>query len=62
MLIAQVRCEFHCFSQERLYVVLSRSPWTNRYFPQREDGYMPSPELRDLEVDANDIFNEYRRM
>mmetsp|Transcript_24316 Transcript_24316/g.67609 ORF Transcript_24316/g.67609 Transcript_24316/m.67609 type:complete len:250 (+) Transcript_24316:332-1081(+) len=39
-----------------------RSPWTNRYVPARENGHTPSPELRALEEDANDIFNEYRRM
>ncbi|KAL1522700.1 hypothetical protein AB1Y20_017676 [Prymnesium parvum] len=39
-----------------------RSPWTNTYDPPIEDGVMPPPHLRTLEVAANDLFNSYREM
>eukprot|EP01087_Luapelamoeba_hula_P001706 TRINITY_DN1145_c0_g1_i1.p1 TRINITY_DN1145_c0_g1~~TRINITY_DN1145_c0_g1_i1.p1 ORF type:complete len:272 (-),score=59.16 TRINITY_DN1145_c0_g1_i1:93-908(-) len=37
-----------------------RSPWTNRYDPPLSDGATPSKKLRDIEVQANDIFDIYR--
>lgn len=37
-----------------------RSPWSNKYHPPLEDGPLPSPELRELEVEANDVFSIYR--
>ncbi|PIN20587.1 F-actin capping protein, beta subunit [Handroanthus impetiginosus] len=37
-----------------------RSPWSNKYHPPLEDGPRPSPELRKLEIEANDIFAIYR--
>jgi len=37
-----------------------RSPWSNKYDPPLEDGAVPSPELRKLEVQANEIFDIYR--
>jgi len=37
-----------------------RSPWSNKYDPPLEDGAVPSPELRKLEVTANDVFDIYR--
>ncbi|KAM7507958.1 hypothetical protein LguiA_018411 [Lonicera macranthoides] len=37
-----------------------RSPWSNKYHPLLEDGCLPSPELRKLEIEANDIFGVYR--
>ncbi|KAM7514642.1 hypothetical protein LguiA_004225 [Lonicera macranthoides] len=37
-----------------------RSPWSNKYHPPLEDGLHPSPELRDLEIEANDVFAVYR--
>ena len=40
-----------------------RSPWTNRYFPELENGgAVPEEDLRLFEQDANEVFNEYRRM
>ncbi|KAJ4793565.1 F-actin capping protein beta subunit [Rhynchospora pubera] len=36
-----------------------RSPWSNKYFPPLEDGPLPSEELRNLEVEANEIFSIY---
>ncbi|XP_074264419.1 F-actin-capping protein subunit beta [Silene latifolia] len=36
-----------------------RSPWTNQYQPPLEDGLYPSPELRKLEAEANDVFAVY---
>ncbi|MED6118235.1 hypothetical protein PIB30_000861 [Stylosanthes scabra] len=37
-----------------------RSPWSNKYHPPLEDGSLPSLELRNLEIEANDIFAIYR--
>ncbi|KAF9610805.1 hypothetical protein IFM89_024937 [Coptis chinensis] len=37
-----------------------RSPWSNKYHPPLEDGQLPSPELRKLEIEANDVFAIYR--
>jgi len=37
-----------------------RSPWSNKYDPPLEDGAVPSPELRKLEVVANEVFDIYR--
>jgi len=39
-----------------------RSPWSNQYFPPQEDGFLPSSALRKMEVEANDIFDTYRRL
>jgi capping protein beta len=39
-----------------------RSPWSNAYYPPLEDGFKPSPKLRQLEVQANSILDVYRRM
>jgi len=37
-----------------------RSPWTNKYDPPLGDGAVPSKELRQIEVSANEIFDIYR--
>ncbi|XP_057469441.1 probable F-actin-capping protein subunit beta [Actinidia eriantha] len=37
-----------------------RSPWSNKYHPSLEDGPYPSPELRKLEIEANEVFAIYR--
>ena len=43
-----------------------RCPWTNKYFPPiadgEDEGFLPSARLRDLEIDANEIFEAYREM
>ena len=39
-----------------------RSPWSNRYFPDLDDGAVPSDKLRQLEIDANVAFDIYRDM
>ena len=41
-----------------------RSPWTNRFFPELDNngGAAPEEDLRLFEQDANEVFNEYRRM
>ncbi|KAF0684550.1 Aste57867_23468 [Aphanomyces stellatus] len=41
-----------------------RSPWTNTYHPPIEDGegFVPSDNLRQLEIQANEIFDVYREM
>ena len=38
------------------------SPWSNEYDPPLDDGTVPSPKLRKLEIAANDAFNTYREM
>jgi capping protein beta len=39
-----------------------RSPWSNKYYPEMEDGFVPSDRLRALEVEANHIFDIYRKL
>jgi len=40
-----------------------RSPWSNTYFPPADgDALLPSKYLRGLEIDANKIFDIYRKM
>jgi capping protein beta len=39
-----------------------RSPWSNSYFPPQEDGFQPSPLLRKMEMEANDLFDTYRKL
>lgn len=37
-----------------------RSPWTNKYDPPIDDGFVPSAKLREIEVEANQLFDAYR--
>lgn len=37
-----------------------RSPWSNGYAPALEDGFVPSPQLRKSEEDANLLYDAYR--
>jgi len=37
-----------------------RSPWTNKYDPPLADGAVPSPQLRNFEIQANEVFDIYR--
>jgi len=39
-----------------------RSPWSNTYFPPQDDGFQPSALLRKMEVEANDLFDTYRKL
>ncbi|OJT15554.1 F-actin-capping protein subunit beta [Trametes pubescens] len=39
-----------------------RSPWSNEYDPPLEDGTVPTPKLRKLEITANEAFDTYREM
>jgi len=39
-----------------------RSPWSNEYFPTMEDGFKPGEKLRELEVEANKLFDVYRKL
>ncbi|XP_063698487.1 F-actin-capping protein subunit beta-like [Culicoides brevitarsis] len=39
-----------------------RSPWSNTYDPPLEDGSLPSERLRNLEIEANYAFDQYREM
>lgn len=39
-----------------------RSPWSNKYYPaiEDEDGFFPSDDLRQLEIQFNEVFDAYR--
>jgi len=37
-----------------------RSPWSNKYDPPLDDGAVPSAHLRNIEVQANEVFDIYR--
>jgi len=39
-----------------------RSPWSNKYFPDMPDGFVPSARLRKMEEEANKIFDVYRKL
>ena len=39
-----------------------RSPWSNKYDPPIDDGFVPSEKLRRLEVEANTLFDCYREL
>ena len=42
--------------------IRARSPWSNEYDPPLEDGTIPTPKLRKLEITANEAFDTYREM
>ena len=48
--------------KESNYAIKIRSPWSNKYDPAMEDGAMPSNTLRNLEVEANKAFDQYREL
>eukprot|EP00605_Chrysophyceae_sp_TOSAG23-4_P001979 GSChrysophyteH1.ASY1.ANO1.2193.1 assembled CDS len=39
-----------------------RSPWSNKYTPELDDGFLPSDKLRKMEVEANSLFDTYREL
>lgn len=40
-----------------------RSPWSNVYYPPIESGgFQPSPQLRQVEIMANEVFDSYRSL
>jgi len=39
-----------------------RSPWSNEYFPPMDDGFKPNAKLRELEIQANKLFDVYRKL
>lgn len=39
-----------------------RSPWSNKYFPAMADGFFPTPKLRQMEIEANNVFDTYRKL
>lgn len=39
-----------------------RSPWSNKYEPALDDGFVPSAKLRALEIEANALFDAYREL
>lgn len=44
--------------------IYTSSPWSNQYDPpiQDDEGFYPSEHLRELEVQANEIFDSYREL
>jgi capping protein beta len=40
-----------------------RSPWSNKYFEDEKetDGFLPSAHLRQMEIEANKVFDTYRK-
>lgn len=45
-------------------IYMYSSPWSNQYDPaiQDDEGFYPSENLRDLEIQANEIFDSYREL
>lgn len=43
-------------------VLNCRSPWSNRYEPAIDDGFLPSEKLRSMEIEFNELFDAYREM
>lgn len=39
-----------------------RSPWSNKFHPEPVDGIFPNERLRQLEIEANQAFDQYREM
>uniref|UniRef100_A0A6U4L9K2 F-actin-capping protein subunit beta n=1 Tax=Phaeomonas parva TaxID=124430 RepID=A0A6U4L9K2_9STRA len=39
-----------------------RSPWSNQYDPPLDDGFVPSEQLRNMEIQANELFDSYREL
>jgi F-actin-capping protein subunit beta len=39
-----------------------RSPWSNEYYPALDDGFMPTDNLRQMEIVANQVFDVYRKL
>ena len=39
-----------------------RSPWSNIYYPEIDDGFLPSDKLRDQEEEANLVFEAYVKL
>lgn len=39
-----------------------RSPWSNKYTPTLDDGFLPSERLRNMEIEANSLFDTYREL
>ena len=51
---------FHFFNITFYFV--TRSPWSNKYFPDLDDGFLPSEKLRSMEMEANELFDSYREL
>lgn len=46
----------------RLCWFVHRSPWSNEYYPAMEDGFLPTQRLREMEIEANQLFDIYRKL
>ena len=44
----------------KYFFLFYRSPWSNKYDPPLSDGAVPSANLRQLELQANEVFDIYR--
>ena len=45
-----------------ILIVFPRSPWSNRYEPPIEDGFLPTEKLRAMEIEFNELFDAYREL
>jgi capping protein beta len=39
-----------------------RSPWSNKYDPPLDDGFLPAEKLRSMEIEMNELFDAYREL
>lgn len=39
-----------------------RSPWSNKYYPEQIEGNFPNERLRQLEIETNQAFDQYREL
>lgn len=39
-----------------------RSPWSNKFYPEQVEGNFPHDRIRQLEIEANQAFDQYREM
>lgn len=39
-----------------------RSPWSNKYHPSIDDGFLPTESIRKMEMEFNELFDEYRNL
>lgn len=45
-----------------LHAGVCSSPWSNKYYPDLDDGFTPPDSLRTMEIDANELFDAYREL
>lgn len=53
---------YYIISLYILIIFIIRSPWSNKYEPFIEDGFLPSEKLRSMEIEFNELFDAYREL